>query len=419
MPSYLKHHFDLGVASETDTLRRVIVHTPGDEMERVDPAQRLDLLFDDILYLEHAQREHLVMCAVFEKIVGQSDAVLEISDLLHETLLEEDARFDLVDQLVRIVQIANLQAFEQDLKNLDPDDLHRFVLTGESPLALHALPLPNLLFTRDLAAVVNGHIVISYPATAARARESLVIGLILRHHPAFAAHRENLIELPPGVTFEGGDLLVASEEVVLIGLSERTSFGGVMAVAQQLFDRTPVEHVVMVDVPKRRSYMHLDTVFTFAGRDTCVVFPPLFLYDDPGNVVHFQPGDAPGRFVSEVRPRLKGILEALLGHSLTFVPCGGEDRLSQEREQWTDGANFFAIAPDVVIGYERNAGTFAEMQQHGYRIVEATDFLLEHANQPYASGEKVAIKLGGTELSRGRGGPRCMTMPITRTAENG
>ena len=123
MPSYLDHHFNLGIASETDTLRRVIVHTPGEEMECVDPAQRLDLLFDDILYLDQAQREHLVMCAVFEKIVGQPDAVLEISDLLHEAFQQEDARFDFVEQLIRIVQVANLQAFEQDL----PVNEQRFI----------------------------------------------------------------------------------------------------------------------------------------------------------------------------------------------------------------------------------------------------------------------------------------------------
>jgi len=408
--------YTLNVPSETAPLQQVLVHTPGREVDLVPPDSRLDLLFDDILYVEHAREEHDRMCTLFDTLIGEPGGVLQISDLLRQAFAQEAARYYFVEEMCRIAKITNLQAFEKELKQLTEEELHHFAFTGELPLAIRIPPVPNLMFTRDLAAVVADHIIISHPATAARARENIIISTILHYHPGFASAQDHILKLPPGVTFEGGDVLVASPEVALIGHSERTSVTGVMAAASKLFADTSVEHVVMVDLPKRRSSMHLDTVFTFSGPDECVVFPPLFTEDQTGNVVHFTPdANAPNRFGCEVRVDLKGTLEDLLGHEMTFIPCGGRDALSQEREQWTDGANFFAMAPYVVVGYERNSRTFEAMMEHGYRVVTAGSFLSYYAESPFEPEERLAIKLEGTELSRGRGGPRCMTLPIRRS----
>ena len=355
------------------------------------------------------------MCSIFQKMVGVSGTVFQITALLQEAFEQEDARASFVDQIVEASPGANLRAFEKDLKQLPPNDLYHFALTGQSPLALEAKPLPNLMFMRDLAAVVGNHMVLSHAATSARSRESVIINVVASFHPAFAAHRERIIKLPPGVTFEGGDLLVASDDTVLIGQSERTSFGGVISVARRLLSDTSVKNVIMVNLPKERSCMHLDTVFTFASPNECVVFPPLINLDGMNNVMTFSAGDDPDNLHCKVEHNLHSALESTLHRPITFVPCGGSNPLSQQREQWTDGANLFAIAPGVVLGYERNQRTFEEMALLGYRIVSAEGFLSYYKESTWEPGEKIAIKLDGYELSRGRGGPRCMTMPIART----
>ncbi|HYG66618.1 MAG TPA: arginine deiminase family protein, partial [Anaeromyxobacteraceae bacterium] len=277
----------LHVVSETAPLRQVVVHTPGEEMALVSPENKDALLFDDILFLDVAREEHAVMCRLFEKIVGRPDAVLQLSTLVREAFEAEDARLAYVEGLLRALPERNYEAYERELKALDADGLHRFALTGQAPFSVTAHPLPNLLFTRDLLAVVGDHAILSHAARAARVPESVLISAVMRYHPRFAAESANLIELPPRASFEGGDLLVASDELVLIGQSERTSLGGVMAVARALLERTSVRHVLMVNLPKKRSCMHLDTVFTFADDETCVVFPPI-IEEARDNVFHLE-----------------------------------------------------------------------------------------------------------------------------------
>ncbi|MEM1043566.1 MAG: arginine deiminase family protein [Bacteroidota bacterium] len=402
------------VSSEIAPLRQVVVHTPGEEMRLVSPKNHAELLFDDILFTERAQEEHRVMCRLFREVVGADDAVLQVSALLREAFEREDARHEFIALLAERQPQRNFEAYERELKQLSPDDLLAFAFTGQSGLPLTTNPIPNLMFTRDLSAVVGEHIILSHAATPARARESIIVRVIVRHHPRFAEVQDRVIELPPHVYFEGGDLLVASDKVVLIGQSERTSLGGVIAITEALMQRTSVEHVLMVNLPKARYCMHLDTVFTFAAPGECVVFPPI-IEQARQNVLHLTSTGEPGRFNMEVWPSLKPALEALTGRGFTFIHCGGDEPVNQQREQWTDGANLFALAPGLVVGYERNSLTYDALRDHGYHVVEAQDFLNYHSGNPIGSGGKVAIQLRGHELSRGRGGPRCMTMPILRT----
>ncbi|NNE34498.1 MAG: arginine deiminase, partial [Rhodothermales bacterium] len=330
------------------------------------------------------------------------------------SLENEEARRLFVQDLCRRTEWLNLGAVASDLMELSPDELHRFALTGISPLPVHVPPSPNLLFTRDLAAVVGEHVVLSSPATEARARESVIMNVVLSYHPIFASSRDKIIRLPKGVSFEGGDLIVASKEIVLLGISERTSFGGVVNVANELFARTAVEHVLLVNLPKKRWCMHLDTVFTFVSPNECVIYPPLIELTDNGNIVHMRRGDKEGSFSSTICGSLQSTLEELMGRSITFIPCGGHALLDQQREQWTDGSNFFAAAPGVVIGYDRNNRTFETMKEHGYHNVPAESFLSYFGDGSFEGDKRIAIRLEGNELSRGRGGPRCMTLPLSR-----
>jgi arginine deiminase len=404
------------ISSETAPLRRVLVHTPGAEMDLVSPENREALLFEDILFTGTARHEHELMCALFHMVTGRDDVVLHLRTLLAETFEQEEARAGFIEQLCRAEPERNLTAVEDDLHRLSPGDLLSFALTGHTELPVQMPPLPNLFFTRDLAAAVRDHIVLGRTAQAARSREGVLLRTVLRHHPAFDELSDRLIELPEGVTLEGGDVLVPHPKVVLIGHSQRSSFGGVMAAARALFAQTPVEHIFAVEIPQRRSCMHLDTVLTFAAPDECVVYPPLLERAGFGYVVHLTPTGAEGRFETDMRPTLRHALQEVMGHEIDFIPCGGDEPLHQAREQWTDGSNVFAIAPGVVVGYERNHRTFHELQRRGYRVASARSFLDYHRETGFtpSADEKIALKLEGTELSRGRGGPRCMTLPLAR-----
>jgi len=185
-----------------------------------------------------------------------------------------------------------------------------------------------------------------------------------------------------------------------------------MGAAEALLD-SGVEHILAVDIPKKRSSMHLDTIFTFSDYDECIAFPPAILEQNQ-NIVHL--GRSNGKTVSQMKPTLIGAMEELTETKFTVIKCGGEDRTNQFREQWTDGANVFALAPGVIVGYERNTNTFDELEKHGYAIVSQDKFIEEYADgsfDPTTSG-KIAITFKGHELCRGRGGARCMTQPVAR-----
>jgi len=404
----------LNVFSEIAPLEQVLVHTPGAEMDLVSPKSLEKLLFEDILFLSDARREHQIFCAVLEKFVGSQGAVVQVSSLLSETFEKENARGEFVDEICRVSTDLNFSAFSGELLKLSPTELLKFALTGQSPLKLNALPLPNLMFMRDVAAVVGNHAIISHPATAARAREGVIMHTILKHHNAFSGYSDNLIKLPKGVTFEGGDLLVASDKVILIGDSQRTSLGGIYSIVQELFAHTNYENVILYNLPKDRYCMHMDTVFTFMSENECMAFPPLIGQSGLNNTLSLSRDPNSDNLLTALYPDLHAALQETSGIDYTFAACGGPNLLTQEREQWTDGANLFAVAPGVVIGYGRNSESFNELARLGYRLVTAEGFLSYHAESDYEPGEKLAIRLEGSELSRGRGGPRCMTMPISR-----
>lgn len=402
----------LKVTSETGQLRGVIVHTPGNEVSLVNPEHKDELLFDDIIFEEDARQEHLDMLEIFKTAMPSEGKIYEITELFLESLQLEEARTHFIKSLVERLPELNLYTVKKDLMQLSPELLLKFVIEGAIPSGRFTLPpTPNLLFTRDLAAVIGDHILLSRPARKARYREALLTETMVMFHPLFEESREKTIRIADQASIEGGDVLVASEKLVLIGMSERTSFSGLMTAAERLL-QGGVETVLAVDIPKQRSSMHLDTIFTFASENECIVFPPA-ISERTDNVVALSYEN--GAVQSKTMHSLHDALEELMERDFTFIKCGGEDRTRQFREQWTDGANVFALAPGIIVGYERNTSTFQTLEEHGYTVMNQFDFIEKYKDEAFdPSDKKIAISFLGHELCRGRGGARCMTMPIAR-----
>lgn len=404
---------NLSVNSETDLLKGVIVHTPGHEVSLVNPQLKDELLFDDIIFEEDARQEHLDMLKIFKTAMPDDGTIYEITDLFSECLQTEEARLFTIEKLIEQLTEENLHTIETELRQLEPQELLRFIIDGSTATieGFTLLPTPNILFTRDLAAVVGNSILLSRPAKKARIREAILMETLIEFHPLFADNRYKVIKTAEQESIEGGDVLVAAEDTVLIGMSERTSFSGLMTAAGKLLSQG-VEHVLAIDIPKQRSSMHLDTIFTFTDRDECIVFPPA-ITERRDNVVALTSNN--GSIKAETLPSLKQALEERLDRAFTFINCGGEERTNQFREQWTDGANVFALAPGIVVGYGRNTNTFLELGKHGYQLMNQYEFIEEYEDRPFdPTDKKIAISFQGHELCRGRGGARCMTMPIER-----
>ncbi|MFN1835101.1 arginine deiminase family protein [Balneola sp. MJW-20] len=409
---------DLNVSSEIGHLEGVIVHTPGQEVSLVNPELKDELLFDDIIFEGDARLEHLDMLQVFNAAMSEEGNIYEIMDLFGEAFTKEDARAFFIENLIREFPAENLHIIENELHALSPDMLLRFATLGkiENSTGFSLNPTPNLLFTRDLAAVVGNSIIISRAATDARLRESLLMETLIEYHPLFHDIKNRAIKISGDQSIEGGDVLVVSDKLVLIGMSERTSFSALTQAATGLM-KNGVETVLAVDIPKQRSSMHLDTIFTFAGPGECIVFPPAIVEKTDNVVALIKDGD---RIIAEQRSSLKGALEEYDGKEYTFINCGGDDRTNQFREQWTDGANVFALSPGVIVGYERNTNTFNTLVDHGYVFMNQFEFIEEYGEGGFKADEeqKIAVSFQGNELCRGRGGARCMTLPICRKPLN-
>jgi arginine deiminase len=288
-------------------------------------------------------------------------------------------------------------------------------------------PIPNYFFQRDPLVVVGERVVLGAMATPARLREPLLSGYIFEHHPRFSREdgvfwfREfsadygrptSYARMRP--TLEGGDILVLREDLLAIGYSERTEKTTIERLAESLkAKKSPIKRIFVVAVPPARSYMHLDTIFTMISREECLVYGPMILPDGAEEADVYE-CDLTKREITWTSE--KDLLSGLKSQKLDLKPvrCGGSDPIAERREQWTDGANAFALAPGLILTYDRNERTAEELARCGYDVVDEDDLLLGRAELDVHESKKTVVRLAAHELSRARGGPRCMAMPLRR-----
>ena len=396
------------VYSEIGKLKTVLLHEPGEELHNLTPQRLDDLLFDDIPWLPLAKKEHKKFAQTF---IDNGVKVVYLVDLVVEALsVSEEARTEFIEQFVKEANIhsVTLSSLVKELL-LSIKDTKEMVLKTISGIKKTELPnyykrtlrdiidtdqfatdpMPNLYFQRDPFACIGNGVSLNSMFSVTRSRETIFGEYIFKYHPVYKSsplfYNRNMVK-----SVEGGDIMILDKKTFIIGSSQRTTPVAIETLAKNIFfsSDSGFENIIVLSIPKARTFMHLDTIFTQVDVDKFTIHKGL--YKDL-KIIEIHKGD--NRLTTnEYDGDLKSILEKYIGKEVTLIPCGGDDSVSADREQWSDGSNTIAIAPGKVIAYERNDITNDVLRSHGVTVYE----------------------IPSSELSRGRGGPRCMCMPLER-----
>ena len=403
----------INIKSEIGKLRRVILHRPGEELENITPETMTDMLFDDIPYLKVARQEH----DAFAKLLRERGAeVLYYNQLAAGALSDDVVREKFVEQLLHESKQNDrhaTRALKQYLMEMDAQTMVNKVMAGvrkrdvklanENSANLEAMvaednfpffltPMPNLYFSRDYAAAMGSGLTINHMTFGARKRDSLFMEYIMRYNPLFANKNVPVwYDRHERWNMEGGDEQIWTKDTVAVGLSQRSSPGAIEKLAERLLRAREFKRVVALEIPKSHALMHLDTVMTNIDYNKFTVFPEIM--DKMGDMNIFILTLEGEKIRIQHRENLLDVVREVFGREdMQLIPTGGGDQIAAEREQWNDGSNTLAIAPGVVVTYDRNYVSNAMMRKAGVEVLE----------------------ISGAELGRGRGGPRCMSMPIWR-----
>jgi len=409
--------------SEIGSLKKVIIHTPGREIEDMTPQSAAEVLYNDIIPLTVVSKEHNALKQVLSSVCE----VFEVRSLLERTLESPQAREELIKSSAGVFEATERIEELSELKPAELTDklicgIHQKKNTLSTYLNKKVFDIPpssNLYFMRDPGAIYRDSAIVSAMANTVRNIEALFLRTIFRFHPLFSSTRivfdgtEKIKEYSKTVkpTLEGGDVILFRKNIILLGISERTNPEAIDNFAHNIVETYNDKiDIIAVLLPKQRSTIHLDMIFTCIDYNTALVYEPYIIGYDSLPIIHMI--CEPGKEFNITRK--KSVQSALseLGHEIDLIPCGGSNALHQQREQWLSGTNFLTLAPGKVLGYDCNAETLASLERHGFEIYSSDSFLKNP--DVFYEDKKLAIGVPGSELARGGGGVRCMTMPIER-----
>ena len=396
--------------SEIGKLNKVLLHRPGLELEALTPTTMERLLFDDIPFLKIAQEEHDIFVRILEengaeviyyvdetaKAIADDEVrlqfineFLDLSDVKAQGLRESIIEFLMSMEPVQMVSKLIAGVKKTDLRQHDHITSLYDLIENDYPFVSD--PMPNLYFTRDPGACVGNGLNLHYMSTPARRREALFLKYMFKYDRDFASEENKLwYDIYEDYSIEGGDVLVLSKDVVAIGYSQRTTIDGIERFAKNILPNSDFKKILVFDIPKTRAFMHLDTVFTMVDYDKFTIHPEI---EGPLSVYDITLGKNGELEFELIKDELKKVLaKELKLPSVDLIRCGGGDMTAAQREQWNDGSNTLCIAPGTVVTYERNYVSNELMEKKGIKV----------------------LTMPSSELSRGRGGPRCMSCPVNR-----
>ncbi len=408
----------LYIDSEIGDLEEVIIHTPGPEIEVITPLTAEKLLYNDILPLSVVRKEYTIL-REFLSLVAKT---VEVKDVLLKVLDDRDARIELIGS---ISGSEALEGRKEELLEMSSEGLCRVLISGLksrkdtlttflSDEEFDYFPLPNLYFTRDSAMVYRDRFITGSMAYSVREPEALLMRQVFKKHYRLPEEKhlfDGTGEIPCNITIEGGDFLVFSSNILIIGLSERTTPQAVDIITDRL--RAVIDspfRVYCVILPRKRETIHLDMVFNIINRNEVLVYEPYITGDEQLKFVRIDVSPSGSKMIRIVKSLIEDLREC--GFPIETICCGGSDQRLRQREQWLSGNNFFAFSPGKIIGYDCNEATLRALDDAGYSVLPAELFI--SGREKTSDYRKLAVTIPGTDLARGGGGVRCMTLPVRR-----